>query len=173
MARAAGVSTATVSRALNETDKLAPETLAAVEEAVRRLGYRQNKIARSLVTKSTQTIAIVLPDITNPFYAGLVKGVQDVAHRDGYLLLSAIGVLVAARERGLRVPEDLSVVGFDDLRLAEHVTPPLTTIRQPAYEMGSRATEMLLAAIHGRRADVEHGVLPPELVVRNSTSAPR
>src|SRR3989442_15472768 len=78
VARLAGVSTATVSRALNGTGQIAPATRASIEEAVERLGYRPNTIARSLVTKSTQTIAFLLPDITNPFYAALVNGTQQL-----------------------------------------------------------------------------------------------
>ena len=72
VARLAGVSTATVSRALNGTGQIAPATRRAIDAAVEQLGYRPNTIARSLVTKSTQTIAFLLPDITNPFYAALV-----------------------------------------------------------------------------------------------------
>jgi uncharacterized protein (TIGR03086 family) len=87
VARQVGVSTATVSRALNGTGQIAPDTLAQIEQAVRTLGYKPNNLARSLVTRSTQTIALLLPDITNPFYPGLVKGVQDCAHRHGYMVL--------------------------------------------------------------------------------------
>src|SRR5213592_2435987 len=88
VAREAGVSTATVSRALNGTGQIAPATRASIEEAVERLGYRPNTIARSLVTKSTQTIAFLLPDITNPFYAALVNGIQQlVLERDHTMLL--------------------------------------------------------------------------------------
>ena len=76
VARLAGVSTATVSRALNGTGQVAASKRFAIEAAVERLGYRPNTIARSLVTRSTQTIALLLPDITNPFYAELVTGIQ-------------------------------------------------------------------------------------------------
>jgi DNA-binding LacI/PurR family transcriptional regulator len=325
VARLAGVSTASVSRALNGTGQLAPATRAAIEAAVEQLGYRPNTIARSLVTKSTQTIAFLLPDITNPFYAALVSGIQEfalahdhtmllcttegdaereeqylellrakqvdgalvdglvlppariarfvedgfpivcldrdiaarsiplvqvdnrlggrmatehllelghrtIAHvsgarslrisedrlagfRDAYhairlepldlvaegrftedggyeatksLLdsgfeftaifaandLSAVGVLNALAEAGLRVPDDVSVVGFDDLRLAAYTTPSLTTIRQPAAEIAERATQILIDLTHGRRVRRLRHLLPPELVVRSST-APR
>jgi DNA-binding LacI/PurR family transcriptional regulator len=323
VARLAGVSTATVSRALNGTGQIAASTRAAIEAAVEQLGYRPNTIARSLVTKSTQTIALLLPDITNPFYAALVSGIQqtalahgrtmllcttesdaereehylrvlrakqvdgalvdglvlpsdriarfvedgfpivcldrdidsrsiplvqvdnrlggriatqhlvDLGHRRiahvtgagelgisderlaGYrdaladaglpvdfqlveegrftdegghdaarrLLdrepeltaifaandLSALGVLNAVAETGRRVPEDVSVVGFDDLHLSAYTAPPLTTIRQPAAEIARLATEILIALTRGEEAEEMRHLLEPELVVRAST----
>lgn len=326
VARLAGVSTATVSRALNGTGRIAPATQAAIDAAVAQLGYSPNTIARSLVTKTTQTIALLLPDITNPFYAGLVSGIQASAlsrdhtmllcttegdpereeqylnllqakHVDGALVdglvlpsdriarfvkdgfpivcldrdidsrsiplvqvdnyvggfhatkhllslghkhiahvkgapdlrlseerlegfwaahehqrlvpnvslivqgsfteesgyraargllesrkrftavfaandLSAIGVMRAASEVGMRVPQDLSVVGFDDIRLASYTTPPLTTVRQPAERIAARATELLMDLTQGKKVEVGRHLLEPELVVRESTSAP-
>src|SRR2546422_10756845 len=83
VARLAGVSTATVSRSLNGTGQIAPATRAAIDAAVEQLGYRPNTIARSLVTKSTQTIALLLPDITNPFFATLRSGIQQRALEAG------------------------------------------------------------------------------------------
>ncbi|MBA3245214.1 MAG: LacI family DNA-binding transcriptional regulator [Actinobacteria bacterium] len=324
MARLAGVSTATVSRALNGTGQIAPATGAAIDAAVQQLGYRPNTVARSLVTKSTQTIALLLPDIANPFYAALVSGIQERAlaagstmllcttegdpereeqylsllrakQVDGVLVdglvlpperiadfvreglpivcldrdidstsvplvqvdnrlgaqiatehllslghrliahvagapglrisaeriggyddalaaaaverrrthvavgsfteeggygamrallagspptavfaandLSALGVMHAIAESGRRVPEDISVVGFDDLRLAAHTTPPLTTIHQPAFEIAQRATQLLLDLAAGREVPQRLHLLEPELVVRGSTAA--
>lgn len=324
VARLAGVSTATVSRALNGTGQIAPSTRAAIEAAVEQLGYRPNTIARSLVTKSTQTIAFLLPDITNPFYAALVSGIQEYALSHGHTMLlcttegdaereeqylsllrakqvdgalvdglvlppdriarfvedgfpivcldrdidsnsiplvqvdnrlggriatqhlidlghdgiahvtgartlrisedrlagyrdalaaitvtpdpkliaeggfteeggyaaaqallesgreftavfaandlSAVGVLSALAESGRRVPDDVSVVGFDDVRLSAFTTPPLTTVRQPAAEIGQRATELLIDLTHGRPVRKLRHLLEPELVVRASTS---
>jgi len=329
VASRAGVSTATVSRALNGTAKIAPATRQAIDEAVRELGYRPNGLARSLRTKSTQTIALLLPDITNPFFPRLVRGVQVAARRRGYLMLlasaegdaageqdylelfranavdgallvgvsipseqitrvvaegfpivsldrdidcpdvplvqvdnregartavehllqlghrriahiggphglnisrerlagyrealtsariavdpalivegdyeetggaaaaarlldsgvhftavfaandlTAIGAMDALHERGLQVPDDVSVVGFDDLRLAAYVSPGLTTVHQPAAEIGERAAGILIDIIRGRRraGRVGHVVLPPHLVERASTAPPR
>jgi len=326
VARLAGVSTATVSRALNGTGKIAPATREAIDAAVAQLGYSPNTIARSLVTNSTQTIALLLPDIANPFYAALVGGIQDsalshdhtmllcttegdpereeqylnllrakrvdgalvdglvlpsdriarfvkdgfpivcldrdidsrsiplvqvdnhmggflatehllslghkrIAHvggatamrisderRDGYfeahanagllpdpallaagsfteeggyraaraLLdssvrftavfaandLSALGVVTAVAESGRRVPEDVSVVGFDDIRLAAYTSPPLTTIRQPAAEIARLATELLMGLTQGKQVEVKRHLLEPELVVRRSSGPP-
>ncbi|MBX5474348.1 MAG: LacI family DNA-binding transcriptional regulator [Thermoleophilia bacterium] len=328
VAREAGVSTATVSRMLNDTGQIAPATREAIEQAIERLGYLPNTIARSLVTKSTQTIAFLLPDITNPFYASLVSGIQQVALESGHTMLlcttegdpereleylnllrakqvdgalmdglvvpperiaqfvadgfpivcldrdvrsrsvplvqvdnklgarlamehllglghrriahiegapelrisaqrlggyrealaaagiredprlvatgrfsedggyeatrellgrdvsftavfaandlSAIGAINALTQSGLRVPEDVSVIGFDDLRLSAHTIPPLTTIHQPAVEIARRATEILIDLINGRRVRKLRYLLEPTLVVRSSTApAPR
>jgi LacI family transcriptional regulator len=88
----------------------------------------------------------------------------------------ALGVLATAQRLGLRVPGDLSIAGFDDSLASSLVWPPLTTVRQPMGEMARAAVEMITAA---RRGDADttpppalHRVLPHELVVRDSTSAP-
>jgi LacI family transcriptional regulator len=326
VARLAGVSTATVSRALNGTARIAPATEAAIAAAIEQLGYSPSTIARSLRTKSTQTIALLLPDITNPFYAALVSGIQQSAlsrrHtmllcttegdpereeqylnllraksvdgalvdglvlpsdriarfvRDGFPIvcldrdidsrsiplvqvdnrlggrlaaehllslghttiahvagprrmrisadrltgfreahghfaltpneraivdgnfteeggyesvrrllhdgvqftavfaandLSALGAVTALTQGGLRVPDDVSVVGFDDLRLAAYTSPPLTTVHQPATEIAQRATEILIDLTHGKKVRKMHQLLPPRLVVRHSTAPP-
>jgi DNA-binding LacI/PurR family transcriptional regulator len=322
VARLAGVSTATVSRALNGTGQIAPATRATIDAAVADLGYHPNTAARSLVTRSTQTIALLLPDITNPFYAALVNGIQDRALEAGHTMLlcttegdpereeqylsllrakqvdgvlvdglvlppdritrfvrdglpivcldrdidstlvplvqvdnrlgarlatehllalgheriahvtgapdlrisaeriegyrdahrtagipldpelisvgsfteeggyeaarsllatrvftavfaandlSALGVLSALAEAGRRVPRDISVVGFDDLRLSRFTTPPLTTVHQPAREIARRATELLLELAAGRRVERMLHLLEPELIVRGSS----
>ena len=86
----------------------------------------------------------------------------------------AIGALAACRERGLRVPEDLSLVGFDDLRVARHLTPPLDTVRQPLEAMGFAAASLAHALATGR-ADPARGVVRafvPSLVRRASVGPP-
>ncbi len=84
--------------------------------------------------------------------------------------LQALGVYQAAHRAGLRVPEDLSVVGFDDLPLAQWADPPMTTVRQPLRKMGTVAAEMVLA-LASRRAPVEDRVeLATRLEVRSSTA---
>jgi LacI family transcriptional regulator, repressor for deo operon, udp, cdd, tsx, nupC, and nupG len=80
----------------------------------------------------------------------------------------ALGVLRTARQRGLRVPQDLSVVGSDDSMLIEFTDPPLTTVRQPSMEMASSATRALLDLIGGGTASNAEMLLAPELVVRGS-----
>ena len=84
----------------------------------------------------------------------------------------AFGLYEAARRRGLRVPQDLSVVGFDDLPVARWVSPPLTTVRQPLAEMGRAAAQMLGDLIDGLPLRATRVELSTELIVRESTSPP-
>jgi len=84
----------------------------------------------------------------------------------------AIGAIQAARARGLRVPEDLSVVGFDDVENATIVTPALTTVRQPLAEMGRTGVSLLGRLLEGQRFETLHVELATRLVVRDSTAAP-
>ncbi len=78
----------------------------------------------------------------------------------------------AARQRGLREPQDLSVVGFDDLPISRWVPPPLTTVRQPLDEMGRSAAQMLGDLIEGRPLHSTRIELFTELIIRESTAAP-
>ncbi|MGW7432280.1 LacI family DNA-binding transcriptional regulator [Streptomyces sp. NPDC054861] len=90
------------------------------------------------------------------------------AHND----LIAAGALRALRKAGRRVPEDVAVVGFDDIPMARHTEPPLTTVRQPMRRMGETAAGMLLAGLAGGTIPDEPVVLPTELVVRRSAPGP-
>ncbi|MBO8163515.1 MAG: LacI family DNA-binding transcriptional regulator [Brevibacillus sp.] len=83
--------------------------------------------------------------------------------------LIAIGVYQAAKELGLRIPDDLSVVGFDNTILATIVDPPLTTIAQPIDEMGRQVMDLLVREIEGSKSTKQRVILPPELIIRNST----
>ena len=87
------------------------------------------------------------------------------AHND----LTATGVLTGLRKAGRAVPDDVAVMGFDDIPLAAHTQPPLTTIRQPLREMGRTAARQLLARLAGAPAPEEPVVVPTSLVVREST----
>ncbi len=80
----------------------------------------------------------------------------------------AMGALRAARELGLRVPDDVAVTGWDDIPTAAHLSPALTTVRQPMVELGRRAAVLLAERIERGRTDPRHEVLPTELVVRSS-----
>lgn len=322
IARTAGVSYATVSRALNGKYGVKPSTRERVLAAARRLGYRPNAIARGLVTRRTMTIGLIVPDITNPFFPEVAAGVEDAARAAGYGVLlcnsdwqkvserqyaalligrrvegiiiapisraeepldervppsfpvvyvasnpratprsyvvidnvrgallatkhlldagrspvafigsqeradderfegyrraladrgmacderfvrlgdmrqasgyrllrgmidegdrpravfaendlMALGCLQAARECGLRVPEDVAIVGFDDIPFASFPEVQLTTIRQPTYDMGRMAVDILLAgcAEAPKRPEARQVVLEPQLVVRRT-----
>ena len=92
---------------------------------------------------------------------------QELERRDD---IAAIGAVRALKEAGLRVPEDVSVVGFDDIQSAAYATPSLTTVRQPLAEMGERGAQILLERISNREAAYPAEiVMAPELVVREST----
>jgi LacI family transcriptional regulator len=87
--------------------------------------------------------------------------------------LVAVGALQACDEHGVHVPEDVAVVGCDDIPLAALITPPLTTSRGPRYELGKQAMQLLLRQIDGCPEESEHGpcteiVLQPELIIRAS-----
>lgn len=84
----------------------------------------------------------------------------------------AVGALHAATERGLRVPDDLSIVGFDDTEHAVIVTPRLTSVRQPLAEMGRTGVSLLIRLIEGQRVDALRMELSTKLVVRESTAPP-
>jgi len=327
VAKLAGVHPATVSRALSErtAGMVSPETSARVREAAEALGYRVNRVARGLKTRRSHTIGMLIPDITNPFFPGMVRGAEDQLHSSGYTLLLAdtdndpqearrhrdvmlerqvdglllatsrrrdqvveelidaevpfvlvnrtvdrgrvaavipddhagmalavdhlhdlghraighvsgptitssgarraagflaalralglrqgpaaeataftieagqvaarnvvgarrrptavvaandlvaIGVLDAAREIGLSCPQDLSVVGFNDMAFVDRLQPPLTTVRIDEYELGLRAAKLLLSLIDDPAASRETVMLAPELVIRGSTAPP-
>ena len=324
VAREAGVSHATVSRALRGSPLISPDTTERVQAMARKMGYSVNAVARSLVTGRTHTIGVVVTSIADPFVGGVVAGIEAIAHQRGYstilatchadpeiekrmvaslreravdgilvtssrvgeeylpmltlmkvpivllnnqrpgdyaysvtidnvgsarravehLLelghrriayighsngyasdrdrrqgyelalhsagiepdpryilpadstpesgaqaasvlnaleprptaifcyndLTALGVLAWARQQGLAIPHDWSVVGFDDLFLSQHLHPPLTTVRQPMLEMGRMAAEVLVGLIAGEQTHTSV-CMPGELIVRESTAA--
>jgi LacI family transcriptional regulator len=326
VAKLAGVAPITVSRVLTNSGYASEETRARVEAASAALGYVPNTLARGLRSKRTQTLALVMSDITNPFFTLIARGVEDAASNAGYtvifcntdeseedeekyinilvqkqvdgiLLVPAcsnsksvkflqsngipmvlidrsipgigtdivrgdseqggydltrhliqlghrhivtitgpqevstsqdrvfgyeramkeagleaciqvyfgsytqgsgyklagqalalaprptaifgtnnfisIGVLKALKDAGLGVPEEVSVVGFDDLPAYMVVDPVLTVAAQPAYEMGSQATELLLKRISGDIPESNHEViLPTRLIIRRSSGPP-
>ncbi len=298
VARAASVHPSTVSRVLNGRAELSllPETRDRVTAAAKRLGYRPSALARSLRLRRTFTLGMLVPDITNPFFPPIIKGVEDTAQARGYNLmlcntmdspereatylrvlrerqvdglliassfmadstiaqlraekfpyvllnraprggedlavlpdnragvtsaiehlielghrriglvaiaerfseeagyraawqllrgiepptaifgandLIALGALRVAREAGLGVPRDLSIVGFNDIPLAELLEPPLTTVRVPQQEMGVEAATLLIAQLDGEAIPRRRVVLEANLIVRGSTAVPR
>lgn len=325
IARQAAVSTATVSYVINESRYVSPELKSRVLEAIGQLGYYPDDNARSLRSKKTSTIGLIVPDNSNPFFAEIAKGVEDAGFEAGYtvilgnsnamlerelayldVLLSkrvdgiilfststelsqaetitdrgiptavfyrdpgdldvdsfaldnqqagylatqhlirlghsqiacikplsatnpsalrvagykqalaehgltwsdtltpqgnnlisggeqatqallaagqpfsaifacndamAIGAMRALRDAGYRVPEDISIVGFDDIILASYSNPPLTTIASPKYEAGRLAVQRLIERINGKHAGgARKFILETELILRESTA---
>ena len=321
IARIAGVSHCTVSRALHHSPLISPATAERIRDIARRSGYVPNAVARSLVSRSTHTVGVVVTTIADPFIGEVVEGIESMANEHGYSVIlanskadpeleikvvdgftqrrvdgilvaasrvgavhgkrlagtkipivlinnqhpgefahsvgidnvtasraivghlldlghrriafigdrlgyqsdaeryagyrammpdvdpklvmrgdgkpeqgewaatqllglsrppsaiicyndmTALGALRASATRGLRVPEDVSIAGFDDLFVASYTSPPLTTIRQPKQEMGRRAMSILLQLLAGEEPE-SRILLPGELIVRGSTAPP-
>jgi LacI family transcriptional regulator len=327
VAKRAGVSTMTVSRVINHSGYISQDTMERVEKAIAELGFVPNALARSLRFKQTKTIALVLTDITNPFFTTVARGVEDATSENGFSvmfcntdeseaeeaenlntllqkqvdgvllvpagssnesvtylqersipvvvldrrvpnvivdtvrcdsvpgacevtqhlielghrrigLLSgpmkistsedrvtgymqamrasgleidpqwvhyglftqnsgfqlaqalleldprptaivagnnfiAIGAYAALRQAGLRIPDDISLVTFDDLHERLLLEPFLTTVDQPAYEMGYEATRLLLDYLGGEPpAEPKEIILPTRLIIRSSSGKP-
>ncbi len=318
VAAAAGVSRATVSRTFSRPELLTPETTERVRAVASRLGYVPNQVARALSTGRAGNIALIVPDIANPFFPPLIRAAQasadeagfavflgdsdekpereDVlltkiaAQVDGFILASprldeqrirahaarrplilinrdidglprilmdveagiaqaiahltdlghrriayvsgppaswanqqrqkaavkaakaqgltlvavpalhptyqggqnatdellradvtatvafddlvAQGIMAGLADRGLQVPRDMSVIGFDDV-LAERTYPPLTTVAAHCAESGAQAVALLCEILQGGRAETERVIIPTELVVRATTAPPR
>lgn len=323
IAERAGVSLGTVSNVLNRSTGVRESLRARVNEAVKALGYEPSRLAQALNRNSMDLLGMIIPDITNPFFPGVVRGAEDLAYQHGQRLvlcntdndvqkeisylsdlrsfrssgmliipaletrildslrphdapvvfvarspdgwmgdsviadneqggfdagahlarlghrvlgvitgplylntararlvgfrkaldevgvriapeciqearfnsesgraaaarlleilprptaifaandLLAMGALVAIRERGLRCPEDVSLVGFDNLDIASYMAPTLTTVHESSYLMGSAACQLLLERIEQPEDTPRQIVLPIELRIRNSTA---
>ncbi len=326
VAKAAGVSVTTVSHVINSTRFVAPQTRKKVEQAVQDLGYQPSSLARALKVKSTRTIGMLVSSSTNPFFAEVVRGVEEGCFQKGYSLIlcnsgdeherhlaylktlmqkridalvvmttssdkifydklrsldtlpkvlldaelgldacaigddsilggqlatnhlieagfkeigcltgpdghprsrdryrgfeqameqsglelradwvasdelsapggyramlkvleaddrpkavfacndmMAIGAYRAIQERGLSIPDDIAIIGYDDLELAAYLTPALTTIHQPSFELGLKAAEILIDHLD-EKADMPDVIqLEPGLVERESVRRP-
>src|SRR5215469_15658908 len=112
------------------------------------------------------------PYVGYPVVRRLLQRTRDFTALFAYNDLSAIGALRALRDSGFRVPEDVSVVGFDDINSAAFQIPSLTTVRQPLDKMGAIAGEILIQRIQGA-ADPVEVMVDPELVIRESTAQAR
>ena len=109
------------------------------------------------------------PAIGYPFAKELLSRKRPFTALFAYNVISAIGSLWAFHEAGLRVPEDISVVGFDDTPGAAFANPPLTTVRQPLLRMGQIAAQTLVDLIEGRGEYLPEIPIEPELIIRAST----
>jgi DNA-binding LacI/PurR family transcriptional regulator len=112
------------------------------------------------------------PNLGYPFAKQLLARKQPFTALFAYNDISAIGSISAFQEAGIRVPYDVSVVGFDDIQSAAYINPPLTTVKQPLQQMGQIAARTLLDRIEGRMKFVPEITIEPELVVRRSTARP-
>lgn len=109
------------------------------------------------------------PQLGYPFAKKLLARGRPFTALFAYNDISAIGSIRALQEAGLRVPEDVSVVGFDDIRIAVHNNPTLTTVRQPLEKMGEAAARTLLERLEDHRPWIPKIVIEPEFVIRDST----
>jgi LacI family transcriptional regulator len=133
-------------------------------------GYRA--AMREAGVSGTKTLE-VLGDFTEPSGYQGAQVILRLSPRPTAVFVGndvmAVGVLGALRDAGVRVPRDMAVVGFDDIAIARHLTPPLTTVHVDAYQMGERALHRLLRRDRGEPAPTRsHEVLPTWLVVRES-----
>lgn len=110
------------------------------------------------------------PQLGYPFAKKLLARRRPFTALFAYNDISAIGSIRALREAGLRVPEDVSVVGFDDIQIAVHISPSLTTVRQPLQKMGEIAARALLKRIENGQNGEREIAIAPEFVVRESTA---
>ncbi|MGF1763526.1 DNA-binding transcriptional regulator CytR [Aliivibrio kagoshimensis] len=323
----AEVSTATVSRALMNPEKVSITTRKRVEEAVIESGYSPNSFARNLRRNESKTVVAIVPDICDPYFTEIIKGIEEAAMENGYIVLlgdsrqqkkredsfvnllftkqvdgmlllgtdlpfdvskqeqknlppmvmaceyspelelptvhidnltaafeavnyltqighkqiaqisgpeqatlchfrhqgyqqalrrggvtmnptytafgdfsfesgstaltrlmalpetptaifchndvMAIGAIHQAKKMGLRIPQDLSIIGFDDIQFSQYYDPPLTTVSQPRYEIGRQSMLMLLERLKGREVQIGSRLLDATLTIRESTAPPK
>jgi DNA-binding LacI/PurR family transcriptional regulator len=136
----------------------------AICEIAAELGIR---IRPELTIQIDSTVST--PHLGYPFAKQLLARRQPFTALFAYNDVSAIGAMWAFREAGLRIPEDLSVVGFDDVPAAAFADPGLTTVRQPLERMGEIAAKTLVDQIEGHSESTHQIVVEPEFVVRAST----
>jgi DNA-binding LacI/PurR family transcriptional regulator len=120
---------------------------------------------------------LVVPDFRQPqmdTHVGLVKFLERPDRPDGIFAVNdyvALDVMQAAKAINLRIPEDLAIVGFDDLAFAPHLNPPLTTVMQPFMDIGLRAGTLVIGRIEGIVGAPKHIELPTNLIIRESCGA--
>lgn len=115
---------------------------------------------------------ISTPELGYPVVEQLLTGRKFFTALVSFNDIAAIGAIRALRDRNLRVPHDVSVIGFDDIAASAYHTPSLTTIRQPLAQMGRIAAQCALDQIEGNRSDYAPIAVSPELIERESTGVP-
>ena len=132
-------------------------------------GYRQALLDHGFPLNES---LIVSGEYTEPQGYALGQTLLDLPQPPDAVLVAnnqmTLGFVRLLRERGLRVPQEIAFIGFDDAPWASLVVPPVTVIDQPTYDLGRRATELLLERIEGRRQETSHVVLPTRLILRGS-----
>jgi LacI family transcriptional regulator len=112
------------------------------------------------------------PELGYPVVQQLLQHKRRFSALVSFNDIAAIGAIRALRDANLRVPDDISVVGFDDIKAAAYHNPSLTTIRQPLHDMGQSAARILLQRIQGFKEYPKEFGVPPELIIRESTAPP-
>ncbi len=150
-----------------ETSSDSETRWAAVCSACQELGVRMRP---EWIVQIDQDLTT--PELGYPYAKELLRSGKAFTALFAYNDLSAMGAIWAFREAGLRIPEDVSIVGFDDVALAACSSPALTTIRQPLELMGQIAAKTLIDRIENKAEYQAEIVVKPELIVRNSTCPP-
>jgi LacI family transcriptional regulator len=141
---------------------------AAVQEVAQELGL---ELDPSLVVQIMSEDST--PSLGYPYGKELIERKRPFTALQAYNDISAIGAMRAFHEAGLRVPQDISVVGFDDIPAAAFHYPSLTTVRQPLHRMGELAVEMLVERLENGKEMEREIAVQPEIVVRESTAPAR
>lgn len=144
--------------------------MTSTPSALRYKGYSKALEDRNILTKDEY---ILEGEYTITWgYEGIYQALNKGIAFDGVFCgndLIAIGAIKALKEKGLRIPEDVGVVGFDDIYMAKMVDPDLTTIKQPNYEMGYKAAGLLIDTIINKKIEHNKIILKTELIIRGTT----
>jgi LacI family transcriptional regulator len=153
VAREAGVSAMTVSRVINETGRISEATRIRVRLVIERLDYRPSRAARALVTHKTYMIGVIVPDITNPYFAEIVQGIEDVAWEHNYSVLLANTSETPRREEAvLDQLEDSTIDGVIvcSSRLTDEALFPLLEKQQAVVVVNRRVPKHLASVVRSR-----------------------
>lgn len=136
-------------------------------------GFRQAMLENGVPINEEWVIELESSDplVARKAVYGLLKQKRRPRALFVYGDMAALSVIRSAKDLGLRVPEDLAVVGFDDIPFARFMDPPLTTVRQPIYEMGREAATILLELISSNKQKTTKKILPTKLIIRKSCGA--
>jgi LacI family transcriptional regulator len=163
VAREAGVSAMTVSRVINNTGRISDATRARVRSVIDLLGYRPSRAARTLVTNQTFMIGVVVPDITNPYFAEIVQGIEEVAWEHDYsVLLANTGENPRREEAVLDQLDDSTVDGVIvcSSRLANDVLFPLLEKQQAVVSVNRRVPIPLASVVRVWNWEIAPNALP-------------